>query len=83
MGKLNPADLRTYAQRDWGIPQRLARNPRATTPVADKVRIAIELYEGMRATLPGWPDAETRRRDMQTHLRVRELLDRAPDVGAR
>jgi hypothetical protein len=80
---LNPDDLRRYVQRDWGAIERLARRERAAMPIAEKVRIAIELYEGVRATNPDWPDADTRRRDLETHRRVRALLDRAPHVGTR
>lgn len=83
MTRLDPAHLREYARRDWGAPERLARRARAAQPVEEKVRIAVELYEAARAAVPGWPDEATRRADLESHLRVRALLDKAPHVGAR
>ena len=80
--RLDPAELRSYAARDWSAPERLARRERALLPVAEKVRIAIELYEAARATRPDWPDEATRRADFEAHLRLRALLDRAAHVGA-
>ena len=81
--RLDPDELRAYARRDWTIPERLARRDRAMLPVAERVRIAIALYEAARATTPSWPDAETRRADFESHIRVKALLDRARDVGRR
>ena len=81
--RLKAAELREYAGRDWGAPARLARRQRATLPVEQKIRLAIELYEATRATRPDWPDDATRRADLASHLRVRALLDRAAHVGAR
>nr|MBA2319878.1 hypothetical protein [Deltaproteobacteria bacterium] len=81
--RLDPADLRAYAARDWGAPERLARAHRARQPVEQKVAIAVALYEAARATLPGWPDEATRRADLAAHVRLRALLDRAAHVGAR
>lgn len=83
MTRLDPTQLRDYAARDWGRPERLARVHRAAQPVALKVALAIALYEAARATCPGWPDDATRRADLASHLRVRALLDRAAHVGAR
>ena len=83
MPRLDPDDLRRYAQRDWGAPERLARLSRARLPVEEKVRIAIALYEAAKATTPGWPDEATRRADFEAHLRLKALLDRAAHVGAR
>ena len=83
VSRFDPSDLREYADRDWGMPERLSRRHWAKLPVAQKVRIAIELYEAARATRPGWPDEATRRADLANHLRVRALLDRAAHVGRR
>ena len=80
---LEPDDLRAYANRDWNAPLRLARRARARLPIADKVRIAIELYEAARRTDPNWPDDATRRRDLDNHIRLRTLLRKARHVGAR
>lgn len=81
--RLRAADLREYAGRDWGLPEGLARRRRAARPVAEKVRIAIGLYEAMCATRPDWPTEAVRRADLATHLRVRALLDAAAHVHRR
>ena len=83
VSRLDLADLRDYAGRDWGLPERLARRHRARLPVAQKVRIAIHLYEAARATRPQWPDEAVRRADLANHQRLRALLDRATHVGRR
>jgi len=83
MERLDPDPLRAYASRDWGAPERLAREQRAKMPIRDKVRVAIGLYEAAKATRPDWPDEGTRRADLESHLRLRALLDRAAHVGAR
>ena len=81
--RLDPADLRRYADRDWGAPERLARVARAKLPVHEKVRIAIELYEAARKTRPDWPDEAARRADFEAHLRLKALMQRAPNVRCR
>ncbi len=80
---LEAANLREYAGRDWGIPERLARRRRARLPLAQKVRLAIDLYEALRATRPDWPTEAVRRADLATHQRVRALLDAAAHVHRR
>jgi len=82
MDRIDPDELRAYAARDWGAAERLAREERARRPVDEKVRLAIELYEATKATRPDWPDEATRRADLESHRRVRALLDRASHVGA-
>jgi hypothetical protein len=83
MARLPLEDLRRYARRDWGLVERLARRERARLPIEQKVRLAIELYEAAKATRPEWPDDATRRADLEAHRRLKSLLERAPDVGAR
>jgi len=83
LSRLDPEDLRAYARRDWGAPERLARWARAHQPVAEKVRIAIELYESAKRMRPDWPDEAERHRDFEAHLRLKALLDKAANVGAR
>lgn len=80
---LDVTELRSYASRDWGAPERLARRHRANQPVEQKARLAVELYEAARATRPDWPSEAVRRADRATHLRVRAMLDRAAHVGGR
>ena len=83
MKRLDPADLRAYAGRDWEAPARLSRVQRASQPIAQKIRLAVDLYEAARRLNPAWPDDEARREDLACHLRVRALLERAAHVGTR
>lgn len=81
--RLDPDDLRRYAARDWSAPERLARRARAAQSVEERVQLAIALYEAARKTRPGWPDEATRRADLEHHLRLKSLMERAAHVGAR
>ena len=81
--RFDAEELRRYARRDWGAPERLARVDRVNLPVEQKVRLAIELYEAARIANPGWPSEADRRADFAAHLRVRALLDRVAHVGRR
>ena len=51
--RLDVTELRNYAGRDWGMPERLARKRRARLPVEEKVRLAIDLatHQCIRALL--------------------------------
>ena len=81
--RFDAKELRSYAGRDWGAPERLARVHRVNLPIEQKVRLAIDLYEAARSTRAGWPGEAVRRADLATHRRVRALLDRAAHVGRR
>ena len=81
--RFDAEELRSYARRDWGAPERLARAHRAKQPIEQKVRLAMDLYEAARNTNPGWPTEADRRADLAAHRRLRALLDRAPHVGRR
>lgn len=83
MTRLDVTELRNYAGRDWGMPERLARKRRARLPVEEKVRLAIDLYEAARGTRPEWPSEAIRRADLATHQCIRALLDRASHVRRR
>lgn len=83
MPTLDPDELRRYAARDWQAPERLSRAARARAPVAEKVRIAQALYEAARATRPGWPTDADRRADLEHHLRLKALMERAAHVFRR
>ncbi len=81
--RFDRADLRRYALRDWGAPERLARRQRARQPVQQKIALAVSLYEAARAHTPGWPDDASRRRDLESHINLRKRLNLAAHVGAR
>ena len=80
--KLDPDHLREFASRDWGAVDRLSRRSRAAMGLADRVRIAVELYEAARLTRPGWPTKQDRLQDLAAHLAVREKLDRSAHAFA-
>lgn len=81
--KFDAEDLRRFAGRDWEAPARLARQARACAPIAEKVRIAVELYEAAKAMRPDWPDEASRRRDIEAHIRLHQLMVRAGNVRPR
>lgn len=80
---LDPAELRAFARRDWGAPERLARAERVARSPERCFELAWELYLAARFACPGWPSEEDRRRDFEHHLAMRALLDRAGHVGRR
>ncbi len=82
MSRLDPDELRAYARRDWGAPERMSRARRAAMPVAQKVALAVALYEAARRSLAPADHEAARRADLEHHLRLRALLDRAARVGA-
>jgi len=73
--------LRSYVARDWAAvraskdafwAQRISR----LGPV-EGLRIADELRRQVLLQNPGWPDAQQRRQDLESHVRLSELLHRA------
>ena len=50
---------------------------------AEGLRIADELRRQVLLQNPGWPDVEQRRDDLQSHVRLSELLQRASRAGRR
>ncbi len=83
MTRLDPDELRAFANRDWTGFDRVTREARAALSVQEKVRLAIELYESARRTRPDWPSDDDRRADLEAHLRMKALLQRAAHVGRR
>lgn len=80
---LDPASLRAFVQRDWNPTRDLDLLARAAQPLETKLRLAEELYAAARATVPGWPSEADRRADLEHHVALRRLLDRAAGVGPR
>ena len=83
MPRLDAEDLRAWAARDWGAPERLARRHRARMPAAEKARLSIEMYEAALAMIGDRDMAAERWRDLECHRRLRAILDRAAHVCAR
>ena len=76
MALLDPAQLRAYVERDWRTVGRLDLIARASQPIEVKMRLAMDLYEAARATVPGWPRDEDRAADLAHHVAVRTTLRR-------
>jgi len=69
-------DVRAYVERSWDALERTAtvRDPAASIAVGDALR------EQAAAQVPGWPHAEDRRADLESHVRVAALFSRAHRV---
>lgn len=80
---LDPASLRAFVRRDWNATADLDLLARASQPIEQKLRIAEALYEAARATVPGWPSEADRLADLEHHIAVRRLLERAAHVRPR
>ncbi len=80
---LDPASLRAFVRRDWNATADLDLLARAAQPTEVKLRIAEALYDAARATVAGWPSTADRRADLEHHIAVRRLLDRARHVRPR
>jgi hypothetical protein len=70
-------------RRDWNRFDRADLLARVRQPVDVKVAMAVALYEAAKATLPGWPTDEDRRRDLAHHQAYCGTLRRAFGGGAR
>ncbi|MEZ4444117.1 MAG: hypothetical protein R3B72_33910 [Polyangiaceae bacterium] len=82
MPRLDPQDLRRYAEARLGGRERLARREARLGCPWTSGSAGIALYEAAKATNPEWPYEATRRADLDAHLRVKHLLHEAADVGA-
>jgi hypothetical protein len=78
---MDPDDIRAYANRDRSELQRLKRQHGADlirdggTDAA--FRAVWALYLHAQAMHPGWPDERQRAEDLEHHIRLKKLLDRA------
>ena len=80
-------DLLSYVDRDWAAVRTSkdafwARRIARLGP-AEGLRIADELRRQVLLQNPGWPDAEQRREDLESHVRLCELLQRASRASRR
>ena len=81
---MNPEDLRAYARRDW---EKAAASKEAywAREFAEHGSIAVfeasrALWRHMRAIRPDWPSPEERQEDLQDHIKLKRLIDRAASV---
>jgi hypothetical protein len=73
--------IREFVARDWALARRSKeiywRDRIVRLGAAEAFRIADELRREVLVLNPTWPDAEQRRLDVASHVRVAELLRRA------
>jgi hypothetical protein len=78
---VDPGNLRDYARRHWAEAGDLDRAHWAAEFAARGPASALAasraLWEHMRAVRPDWPTEADRARDLEQHLALRRLLDRA------
>jgi hypothetical protein len=73
--------IREFLSRDWDA-ARAAKDAYWSERISrlgpmEAFRIAEELRRQALAQHPGWPDSDERRRDLESHARLAELLHRA------
>jgi hypothetical protein len=81
MSKAVTQGIEEYVSRDWGLARRAkdgywAARIRRCGP-AEGIRVADELRRQMKLLDPEWPSPAERDRDLASHARVSELLQRA------
>jgi hypothetical protein len=69
--------LRAYAKRDWNALAQAKRAYWHAMQPADRIFAADELRRFAESTHAGWPTADDRRRDLDSHIRLARLLLRA------
>jgi hypothetical protein len=73
--------IREFVRRDWALARRSKdlywRDRIVRLGPAEAFRIADELRREVLVLNPAWPDADQRRSDVASHVRVAELLRRA------
>lgn len=80
-------DIRRYMSRDWQA-ARDAKDEYWASRIGELgpgegFRIADQLRRQAIRQHPGWPSADDRRRDLAAHVRLSELLRRAPQPCSR
>jgi hypothetical protein len=81
----SPRTISTFIELDWAAAardkERWWRDYKREHGPAAGVRFADELRRQVLAARPDWPSEEEREEDLATHLRVIEVLRRAPFRG--
>jgi hypothetical protein len=81
----DPQAVRDFLERDWASAARdkelYWRDYKRTHGPAAGIRVADELRRQVLAARPDWPSERERDEDLATHLRVLEVLRRAPASG--
>ena len=87
MSTVNAAEIQDYFARDWGLIERVKTDQwiaqkGAMTPSA-VFELAGELLEYASALRPDWPNFTERQADLDAHIRLAEMLQRACQNRAR
>lgn len=78
--------MREFAARNWRIAERDATTffaGRRQVRADESLRVSSLLWQHMKAVRPDWPDAESRAADLEHHIRIKALIDRASRVQHR
>jgi len=78
-------DVRAFAGRDWSAmardKERYWRDWKLEHGAAGGLEVAEALRVHARAARPDWPSESERREDLETHLRIIEVIRRARPRG--
>lgn len=84
---VRPEDIAAFVRRDWAATAACKEAhwlaERRSRGVLWSIRVADELRRQVARVRPGWPTAEEREADLQTHVRVGEALRRVGRAGDR
>jgi hypothetical protein len=84
--QLKRADLRAYLDRPWDVLEAATAEHRAAHARRDPEwawQMAASLRRDVVEANPRWPAAADRKRDLDHHLHLKQLLDRASDALGR
>lgn len=82
----NKSSLREFAARNWRIAERDSASffaGRRQVRADESLRVSNLLWQHMKAVRPDWPDAVSRAADLEHHIMVKALIDRASRVPDR
>lgn len=77
---LKPADVRAFLERPWGMLEAATQEHRAERVREDPEwawHTAQALREDVCRLNPGWPTEADRARDLEHHVTLKALIDRA------
>lgn len=80
------SSLREFAARNWRVAERDAASffaGRRLGCADESLRVSSLLWQHMKAVRPDWPDAVSRAADLEHHIRIKALIDRASRVPDR
>ncbi|MBK9262102.1 MAG: hypothetical protein IPM54_20145 [Polyangiaceae bacterium] len=74
-------DIRAFVKRDWALLERLEEDQRAesyrTLGWQASRKLALSLYDHALQVSPGFPQKDAQAEDLDHHIPVKRLIDRA------